>query len=281
MIIVKLQGGLGNQMFQYALGRRLALKNNAELRLDVTHFEQYGVRRYELHVFNIFCSVASKRNIKFFRKFNNSIISKIAGRHYKYVKEKNLYFDKTVLEKKGNIYLDGYWQSEKYFKDIREIIVKDFAVRNEPDTKNKSLLEKIKNSNSVGLHIRRGDYVSDEKINKFHGTCPLEYYYNAVKIVEKIGDPEFFVFSDGPEWTKMNLKLQYPTFYSDNNPKRGYEDLRLMSHCKHFIIANSSFSWWGAWLSDNLDKIVCAPKTWFAGQDEGDVVPESWIRVEG
>lgn len=282
MIIVKLRGGLGNQMFQYTIGRNLALKNNTKLKLDVTELEQDKLRDYELGIFNISGSIASRLGMMFIRKCSRGIISRILEPHYLYIQEKDRYFDASILEKKGNIYLDGYWQSENYFKDIRNIIIKDFMIRCEPDKKNKSMLEKIENSNSVCIHVRRGDYISNKKISDIHGTCSLEYYHNAVKIIEKkVSNPTFFIFSDEPQWVKANLKIKYPTIYVDiNKPEKGYEDLRLMSNCKHFIIANSSFSWWGAWLSNNPDKIICAPKRWFVSMCEGDIVPKYWIRVE-
>jgi len=281
MIIVKLRGGLGNQMFQYAIGRNLALKNNAKLKFDVTELEQDKLRDYELNIFNISGSVASSYRLIFIRKFNKNIISKILGQNYFYIKQKDWYFNATILERKGNIYLDGYWQSENYFKDIRQIITKDFTIRCEPDERNKSMLKKIENSNSVCIHVRREDYIRNKKTKEVHGICSSEYYYNAVKIIEKkVRNLKFFVFSDDSQWTRENLKLKHPTIYVDiNNSEKNYEDLRLMSNCKHFIIANSSFGWWGAWLSNNPDKIICIPGKWFNSIDEGDIVPKSWIRV--
>lgn len=270
-------------MFQYAIGKYLALKNITTLKLDVSELEQDKLRDYELAIFNISGSIASRFTMMFIRIFNNRIISKILGQYYLYIKQQDLYFNEKILLKKGNIYLDGYWQSENYFKEIRNIIIKDFTIKFEPDKRNKSMIEKIKNSNSVCIHIRRGDYISNAKTNKFHGSCSLKYYYNAIGIIiKKVKNPTFFIISDDSQWTKENLKLKYPTTYINiNSPKKGHEDLRLMLNCKHFIIANSSFSWWGAWLSNNPNKIVCAPKRWFKSTHEGDIVPKSWIKVEG
>ena len=270
-------------MFQYAIGRNLALKNNTKLEFDVSEIEQDKIRDYELDVFNISDRIASRFTMMFIHIFNNRIISKILDQCYLYIKQQDLYFNEKTLLKKGSIYLDGYWQSEKYFKEIRNVIVKDFTIKIEPDKRNKSMIKKIKNSNSICIHIRRGDYISNAKTNKFHGACSLKYYYNAIEIIiKKVKNPTFYIFSDDYQWTKENLKLKYPTIYVNiNSPKKGYEDLRLMLNCKHFIIANSSFSWWGAWLSDNPNKIVCAPKRWFKSAYEGDIVPKSWIRAEG
>jgi len=270
-------------MFQYALGKNLALKNNTILKFDVSELEQDKLRNYELAIFNIPGNIASRFTMMFVRMFNNRIVSKILAQYYLYIKQQDIYFNEKILLKKGNIYLDGYWQSENYFKEIRKIIIEDFRIRYKPDKRNNSMIGIIKNSNSVCIHIRRGDYINNTKTNKFHGACSLKYYYNAIEIVvKKVRNPSFFIFSDDHQWAKTNLKLEYPTTYVDiNSSEKGYEDLRLMSNCKHFIIANSSFSWWGAWLSNNPNKIVCAPKRWFRSIDEGDIVPKSWIRVEG
>jgi len=270
-------------MFQYALGRNLALKNNTILKFDISELEQDKLRNYELAVFNISGSIASRFLRVFIRKLNHKIILKILGQYFLYIKQQDNYFNKDILEKKGNIILDGYWQSENYFKEIRNIIIKDFTIKFEPDKRNKLMIEKIENSNSVCIHIRRGDYIDNKKTNKYHGTCSLEYYYNSIEIIiKKVKNPTFFIFSDDYQWTKENLKLKYPTIHINNNsPEKGYEDLRLMKNCKHYIIANSSFSWWGAWLSNNRNKIVCTPKRWFLHKDEGDLIPDSWIRVDG
>lgn len=278
MIIVKLRGGLGNQMFQYALGRNLALKNNTRLKFDITELKRDKLRNYELNIFQISADILSWFESVFLRT-----LFKIFHGNYAYIREKSLHFDRTLLEKKGNLYLDGYWPCEKYFRHIRDILKKDFEIRSEPNKKNKLMLKKIKNTNSVCIHVRRGDYVKNPKTNKFHGTCSLKYYYNSIKRIEKkVKNPVFFVFSDDLGWSKKNLKINHSTVFVDiNGPENGCEDLRLMSNCNHFIIANSSFSWWGAWLSENEDKIIFAPKRWFNGSDGGDIIPKVWIRIEG
>ena len=133
------------------------------------------------------------------------------------------------------------------------------------------------------MHIRRGDYVSNPTTNKLHGTCSLEYYHNAVDIIAaKVSNPHFFIFSDDHEWARNNFKIDYPlTFVAHNNAGKNYEDMRLMSLCKHHIIANSSFSWWGAWLGSNPKKIVCAPRGWFKDKslNTNDIIPSDWSRI--
>lgn len=289
MIIVKLIGGLGNQMFQYALGRHLAIINDAKLKLDVSDFKNYRLRHYALFFFNISADITSGVELKFIKKFNENKISDFLGMNYILVKqknsgkEKNLHYDESILKKRGNLYVDGSWQCEKYFEDIRPVLIEDFTVKSGPDEKIRAMLNKIKGCNSVCVHVRRGDYVKNPETNKVHGTCSLQYYRNSIGEIEnKVKAPLFCVFSDDIEWCKENLKIKHPAFFVDfNAPEKAHEDLRLMSNCRHFIIANSSFSWWGAWLSENKNKIVCAPKKWFNELDEGDIVPKSWIRVGG
>ena len=286
MIITKLRGGLGNQMFQYAIGRNLALANNTYLRFDLTELKQDKLRNYKLNIFNISGCISSRFEMMFIDRFNGKIIYrilKILGKPSFYIKQKNRYFDANIIRMKGNIYLDGYWQCELYFKDIRSTLLNEFTVKHDHNKGNKSMLEKIENTNSVCIHIRRNDYITNEETNSFHGICSLDYYFNAVRTIEKrIENPYFYVFSDDPKWTKQSLKLKHPVIYIDiNSIGKCYDDLILMSKCKHFIIANSSFSWWGAWLSNNPRKIVCAPNKWFVSEDEGNIVPKTWLRIKG
>lgn len=270
MIITKLTGGLGNQMYQYAAGRRAVYKNNTELKLDISWYENPGgatKREYLLHIFRI--------------KENFSAPNEI--QRLTYFKQKYFHFDPKVLKVSDDTYLDGSWQSEKYFEDIKGIIKQEFIFKKEPDSENREKINEMINSNSVSIHIRRGDYVYDKKNNEFHGVCSADYYHKAVcLIVKKINKAKFFIFSDDPEWVKNNFRLNYPfTIVSHNFSKRDYEDLRLMSLCHHNIIANSTFSWWGAWLNQNPDKIIIAPKEWFRSRELNakDVIPKPWIKI--
>jgi len=293
-MITKLIGGLGNQMFQYAVARSLSVIKQTGFKMDVSGFElvkpPYTPRRYELNYFSIIENFASNEEIQMFKGkkanlsvFLGKIFSILQNHTYHYYSEKKFNYDPDVFELKGNIYLDGYWQTKKYFKNIKYIIKNDFTVKTEPDEKNKELINKIKNCNAVSVHVRRGDYVEVPLTSSIHGTCGLDYYKKSIDLItERINNPHFFIFSDDTKWTKENLKIGFPTTYvTHNGPDKGYEDLRLMSNCRHFIIANSSFSWWGAWLSDNLDKIVLAPERWFMkeGMDTKDLIPEGWIKV--
>lgn len=287
MVIVKLIGGLGNQMFQYACARRIAHRHNVSLKIDVSGFEVYKLHKYSLKHFNIIEEFAAQDEIARFKEPKGiapRLLMKLLPYHgHTLVRERFFLFDPRLLKVSKNVYLDGYWQSERYFNDIKDIICNEFTAKHEPDVKNKEMIQNILGINAVSLHIRRGDYVSNLTTNQVHGVCSLEYYQQAVSIIsQRVENPIFFVFSDDPEWVKQNLKIAYPIIFVDHNDAdKNFEDLRLMSLCKHHIIANSSFSWWGAWLGNNLNKNIVAPKKWFSKEDVNtqDLIPERWIRI--
>ena len=314
MIITNLKGGLGNQIFQYATGRALLLRqndmtknkvsskrnNNAKinisetntitdnLKLDITGYSSSNgidtLRHYALSVFNIKADIATVDEIKKI-KYPFGIISK-GWRYFrvKFLRQFNIKFVKRIYNCKGSIYLDGFFHSEKYFLDYENEIRKDLTLVNPMGLKSKEVSDKIKNiNNSVSLHVRRGDYVTEKTTNKHHGTCSPEYYSKALDyIVSKIGnDINIFVFSDDIEWVKVNMPLKYNCTYVSSPEIRDYEELVLMSKCKNNIIANSSFSWWGAWLNQNRDKIVVTPSRWVMdGQSNyKDMIPETWHKI--
>ncbi len=292
MIIVKLIGGLGNQMFQYALGKKLALKNQDELFLDGSFFSEKGThtpREFELDVFSLKAIVAQNEQIELFHHKNGSRLTSLLrklfalDKKYKTIIERGHEFHPEVLHAKGNIHLIGYWQSELYFADIRQELLRDFQFATLLTDKNQELSKEIQSCNSVSIHIRRGDYVSNESAKSFHGLCDIPYYKRGIEYLEgNESDLAFFVFSDDIHWAKENLVINAPTTFIDHNKgKASCEDMRLMSMCKHHIIANSSFSWWGAWLNPHEGKRVIAPKQWFLDSsiNTQDVIPNSWIRL--
>jgi len=292
MIIIRLMGGLGNQLFQYATGRSIALKNNLPLKLDLSWFKDQPGRPYSLNHFAIIEDIAVPDEIAHLKRNEMRLLNRIVTTYKEcskpyyrrtYIREKSLDFDPNILQISGSAYLEGYWQSEKYFKDIEDIIKREFTVIDPPDNENLNYARMIQSSNAVAIHVRRGDYISDPNANQFHGICSLQYYNRAIdQIMLTVKNPHFFVFSDDPAWTQDNLKIDaQKTFVVHNPPDKNYEDLRLMSLCSHFIIANSSFSWWGAWLSRNESKIVIAPSRWFQDTKYNDVdrLPEKWIRT--
>lgn len=293
MIIVKIQAGLGNQMFQYAMGKSLALKKHTKLRLDNWNYRTRLDRNYELWRFNISVPVLGKlsRRIMGSRLIHSpryaplqhllrAIDSPLIAPS---VYDAEQGFDEGLSALAGSVYLNGCWQSEHYFRDIRELLLKEFTFKEAPSEENAKCLSTIASQNAVCVHVRRGDYVSTEIGVTRHGVCALDYYRAAASYIdERVNNPWYFIFSDDPEWVSSHLSGFGPmTLVSHNVGKNDAEDLRLMMSCKHFIIANSSFSWWAAWLGQFHGKIVVAPKRWYLSptQSEKDLVPESWIRL--
>lgn len=285
MIYSRIRGGLGNQLFQYCMARSLADRLNTSLGLDIRDFNEDSPYSMALKNFNIRANFNPPGIIK--HKTNGYfkyLLDIISGNHKYVYKEPYLHFDKNVISRPNNSYYKGYWQSEKYFKDNKENILNDLRIIRNQSIQNKKISAKIANTVSVSLHIRRGDYISNSEYNASHGTCSLTYYENAVSyLVKNIGKNfKIFAFSDDPAWVYSNLKLPVDIYFVNNNsPEQGYEDLRLMSECNHNIIANSSFSWWGAWLNTYNKKTVIAPSNWYANQyiKNNDIIPPDWIKI--
>ncbi len=295
MIITRLIGGLGNQMFQYAVARRLAYTLGTGLKLDVSGYQKQRrltPREYNLSVFNIVKQIASPKEIDSLKGSSFSLpilhimekLTRIKLTPSSYINRiTETRFDPSILTLPDNVYLEGIWQSEKYFMDIAEIIRKEFTFKNPSVGKNKELSELITSVEAVSIHVRRTDYVHNPQTQQMHGSCGIDYYRRCVEeLTKKIKNPHFFIFSDDPAWISTNLKLPYTTtLVTHNQADQGHEDLRLMSQCKHHIIANSSFSWWGAWLNPRSEKIVFAPQRWFKNLsfDSNDIIPSGWIKL--
>lgn len=290
MIIVKLTGGLGNQLFQYAAGRSLSLRHNTELLIENSFYlapsKKVTPRNYELDKFNINARLCTDVERKKLLSYTNKYIKRLRAflpnmGNYYFASETNTNINFESLP--FDTFLDGYWQSEKYFLTNKELIINEFSIKPPLSDFSKIHLDNIKKSNSVSLHIRRGDYVSLPTANSTHGLCELDYYTRSIeKIIETVENPIFFIFSDDMKWTSENLQIQHPHFFiTQNNEENAFQDLHLMSQCKHNIIANSSFSWWGAWLNTNKYKIVIAPKKWFAdpARSSSEIIPASWITL--
>ncbi len=287
MIITRLIGGLGNQLFQYAVGRALAHRHGVPVKIDVSDFKTYTLHKYALDYFAHAAEAATESEIARLKGSQVTIplLDRIlpAKTPASYAKEKHYHVDPTVLELGDNVYLDGYWQSEQYFAEIADTIRDELTVKTPPTGKNEELLKEIDACEAVVLHVRRGDYVANKATLAIHGTCDINYYQRAVAYIkEQVKQPQFYIFSDDPTWAREHITFATPaTFVDHNDADHGYEDLRLMSHAKHFVIANSTFSWWGAWLSRNEKKIVIAPKQWFnaTDKDTSDLIPETWKRI--
>ena len=291
MIISRFYGGLGNQMFQYATGRALALRHQTQLVADSRPFRSYKLHAYLIDRFNTVMTDASGMDLgdRVLPPEKRGILSSslwtIRNRgRLKYFRERSLQYDPSFESLGDDTYLQGYWQSEKYFRDVGGLLREELTRPEPVDAVNIQVMDEMKSVLAVSLHIRRGDYVSNSKTLKVHGICPIEYYHEAAAWIADRTEtaPAFFIFSDDPEWTRQNLKLPFTMrFVSHNTVADPWLDLQLMQSCQHHIIANSSFSWWGAWLNASAKKIVVAPARWFAdpGKDDRDIVPETWFRL--
>lgn len=290
MIISKIIGGMGNQMFQYAAGRALSLEHGQALRLDVSGFANYGLHNGFMlqQVFDIQSDIADESEVRsilgwpFSPRIRKQMARKCLTlfRGKGFIVEPYYHYWSGIKNVPPDCYLDGYWQSEKYFRDVASVIRADFTFKTPLTNQNAENAEYIAQRNSVSLHIRRGDYATNPNTNATHGLCSLDYYRMAIEYVAaRIESPYFFIFSDDIAWVKENLKINVHCQYIDHNHGiESYNDMRLMSLCQHHIIANSSFSWWGAWLNPSPHKIVVAPQKWFANKnDVKDLFPQGWV----
>lgn len=299
MIIVRIQGGTGNQLFQYAFARGVASKLKTDFLIDKSvcdnaKYDPHKIhRKYSLGLFNTKVKFAKDSDMFFFVWIRKHY--KIFDTIYKYIRLKRFFlpfyyperifaFDPNVFSVKGIKYFDGDWQTEKYFKHIADEIRKEITSINPLSEKNIKIKEEIQNTNAVSLHERRGDYTTDLLAIEYHGVCSQDYYNKAIEYIEKnVSSPHFFIFSDDYEWSVENSKhIKHPVTCIKGSEDKDCEDLALISKCKHHIIANSSFSWWGAWLNPRKDKIVIGPKIWFRNApkaDTKDIFPEEWIKL--
>lgn len=294
MIIAALKGGLGNQLFQYALGRTLSIIHRSPLKFDLRWYEdeenRVGLtpRNFALRHFRISAPAASRAEIENTRRSEPSrlrrLSRKLSHRPPHWIKEKKYFvFDPAVFRAGRDSYLDGYWQNERYFAGYGKVIRSDLRVTSPIGEKSSQLLNEISGSNSVGIHVRRGDYVTGEIKPEAHHVLSGDYFIDAMQrmAVETPG-ARFFVFSDDQDWARDNISaMPSMTFIDQHGPNEAHEDLRLMSACKHQIISNSTFSWWAAWLNDHPSRKVIAPARWFVGDafDVSDLLPQSWERV--
>ncbi len=291
MILVRLEGGLGNQMFQYALGRKLSLRSGTELLLNTElyteNMQAMTKRHYGLSHFNICARIATAGELREIAYPHGIFFHKLYRRFERTVLRRcHIKFEPDILRQEGDISLEGFWQSEKYFKDIRGALLEDFSLKEplSPEAERFASVVK-KERHTVSLHVRRTDYVANEKSIRFYGKhCDQRYYSEALSEISrkaKADDLHVFVFSDDIQWVKENLDIPYAKTYISETSAEDYERMVLMSLCKHHIIANSTFSWWGAWLDSRPDKIVVAPSVWIPGIDlpVSDIIPAEWIKL--
>ena len=289
MIIIKVHGGLGNQMFQGALAMALAKHYKTEVLLDTTSFSDkpahQGFELTKLFRFNVL--IASSKQVKELLGWKQStlgynIVSRKSCaflRGTNFYKERQIPTDKEVFSLRPPCYLDGNWQNEKYFLSVKSAVRNAYQFRSELAGENCATLALIKSKTAVSVHIRRGEYVSAES---YHGLCAPDYYARAMRYIEKtVKTPFYLVFSDDIEWARNNLPTNHEqVFVSHNRGAASFNDMRLMASCAHHIVANSSFSWWAAWLNQSSEKIVIAPVPWYRDYHQRDVdpVPFGWIK---
>lgn len=283
MVVVKIKSGLGNQMFQYALGRRLSLDWNDELKFDFSWFNNIKngetPRKLEIDKFNVILPKANESEIakatpNFFAKTAEKVLGRLDRNYF-------FQFHSDLLKRKKLAYLDGYFQSYKYIQPIRDVLLKDFVLKNSYSVEAQMIKNEIETAGqSVAIHIRRGDYVTTCK--DWNGLCNVVYYEKALsQIQKKYPDVKLFIFSDDIDWAQKNLKFQSPMVFVSRPVLNDVEEMLLMSLCKHQIIANSTFGWWAAWLNQNNEKIIVAPSRWLlaANIDTRDLLPPSWIKL--
>jgi hypothetical protein len=294
MIIVRLVGGLGNQLFQYAAGRRLALRHGVPLRLDLRALETDVKRQYALGPFAVDATTASAADLADVPPVEAGLVERGYRRLRRAVRPPGRVpavflepeagrVDARVLKAPAHSYLCGFWQSETYFSEAADQVRDDLRLRQPLDEPNARIAKRIRGGTSASLHVRRTDYVADARTHATHGTCSLDYYERAISLIdERLGDPTYFVFSDDPAWARDNLSSSRTVFVDHNlgSPRGDAHDLTLMAMCDAHVIANSSFSWWGAWLSRSSGPVV-APARWFARADldARDLLPSQWIRL--
>lgn len=291
-VVVRLIGGLGNQMFQYATGRAVALRTGAQLMLDITGYASYPLRRFELGELGIQAEIAGDARLRHFgigatppSRLGRGLQRLRLKASPLVLREASFSYDARIEQVKPPVYLDGYWQSERYFTDIAVRLREEFQPSASAGARNADMLGRIAHAGAgaVSLHIRRGDYVSDARTAQYHGVCSLDYYRAAVRhVAERVDKPVFFVFSDDHAWVQEHFEVGHPlVLVQCNDADHGWWDMALMRNCRHHIIANSSFSWWGAWLNPHPDKVVVAPQRWFTGGDHDtrDLIPRGWVRL--
>jgi hypothetical protein len=278
-------------MFQYAAGRALADRLGVELLLDTRAFRHtlafkaYTRREYALGQFKLRASLAAPADLEAWPKWVMEIGMRLPSSRSLFRRwhfESAIAYDPGVQTLEDPVCLVGYWQSERYFIDSADRIRGDFTLQRPLTGTNAEILEHARCGNSVGLHVRRGDFADLKAAAQMHGLCSIDYYRRAIGLVsERSPGCRFLVFSDDLEWARAELPLDTSAIFVTGNAQRPELDLMLMSACSHQIIANSSFSWWGAWLATNPSKIVVAPTRWFlrASRDTSDLIPHSWIRM--
>jgi len=286
MIVVKLQGGLGNQMFQYAMAKAMAKLHVSSFELDLdflldrtTQAQGFVFRDYDLDVFAITPRIASAGKERTYSqpRFLDKILSGFKSKTI--YKEQFFHFDQKALSARQDVYLDGYWQSPQYFKSVEKELRTDFKFIHDIEFSSNKLHDDILNTDSICVNVRRADFLT----NSYHGVCGMSYFEPAIHhLASSLSNPKIFIFSDDPQWCLDHFKSKFSMEVVDHSHK-GFKfsnQLQLMVACKHFIIPNSTFAWWAVWLSNQKGSKVIAPTRWFADAtiDTRDLIPDHWMR---
>lgn len=292
LITVTLRGGLGNQMFQYAIGLALASAGGRRLAIDTSMVDADPKREFALGSCRPQPKQLSLLNRLSYGTLRRTPLWPLAVRSQwplypggpRVILERGHFYDPSLLSERGSLILDGYWQTEQYFHSHRQFVEKTFDwSETVTDQSDRELAHKVSAIQSVAVHVRRGDYAHDPHTIAFHGTCEPDYYARAARIIlDHTSEAQFFVFSDDPDWAESNLRLPGPmNVVRHSGTVSPHVDMWLMSRCRHAIIANSSYSWWAAWLGERPGKCVVAPRWWYRDHVMRDVspAPERWHRI--
>jgi hypothetical protein len=299
MILVRFTGGLGNQLFQYAVGTALAVKNKTVLKIDTTFLldrsqphEIVTHRNLDIDILNVQLHFASEAEINHFNgKAYPHLVGKIfnkllweLGRKKRLVIEHQRNFIPEILDLGDDQCLVGAWQSEKYFKAVIPELKEQYTFRQELKGQAESVAREIRQCSSLCLNVRRGDYVTSPVYSKTLGAMPVEYFNRSMEKLRSLHKIDnVFVFSDDLTWCKNHLFFKEPTTFVEHDlaGEKFGTYLQLMSLCKHFIIPNSTFGWWAAWMGNSPEKTVIAPRQWFldSSYSDADLIPENWIRI--
>ena len=302
MIITRISAGLGNQLFQYATARAISVKLNRKLFLDnswydyIKSIEDHSnpnattIRYFLLNYFNIQSRAINKIHLNWIKRLeirsNNSRFYKflLDGplNNFSYTTINHNNFSLESIQKYPHVYLTGYWQNNDIIEEYKNLIYNDLILKHPLSANNQTYLKSINTTNSVAIHFRRGDYQSKPKSRDVHASCSNNYYYKGIEhLRNKINNLHYFIFSDDRTWVKNNLDFNANTTFIDNNGP-SYEHLFLMSQCKHQITANSTFSWWAAWLNMNPEKIIITPQYWYNDKHLNETViriPNEWLKI--
>lgn len=294
MKVVKFKGGLGNQLFQYAFLRALKLKYNCKnVKGDFSYFSDLkndSIRVPRIDSFNIKIEKANNidlSQVNLFKHQGNPLclvyklliyIETLLNKRYFFEKDRGY---RNLEQLTNHEYFDGYWQSWRYIEGIEGTLRRELILKSNLSKKTSDILRKIKNENSVFVGIRRGDYLATAKARKHFGSFGIEYYQCAIDYIkERTESPIFYIFSNDIQWVKQNMIFNCNVIFRDDEETTSdTEELTIMAACKHAIIVNSTFYWWGAWLINNPNKIVIAPRKWFADEKPIDIVPDSWVKM--